>query len=512
MVEGASLEPQASEPATAVNRAARWGLALLMCGFLAFRLPFVLWQPGGQDEDLLSAPGLTMAREGVPRIPYIHSQLPSSSYHRADEAVMFYPPGGFIAQAAFFLMLPPSHTTARLASLAAAVVGIYLAYALGRRVAGPAGGLWTAGLYAASRPLFFVAVTSRPDALTSALGLGAIILLWDYTETHRTWRLLAAGALLGLGLFTHPVAVVHCLVCGFWVLLMPQPLMRRLIDAAMLTTIALLGCALWLPWIVRFYDIFRLQFFQNVVHRIPGSLWQRLAWPWPYIPTQAELLTEHCGIWQVGGLAVGLLAATVLAITSRETRLRRIVGLAWGSIYLLVGFLGPYQTKMYWCFPVVLVLVASSSVLARISHWLAGLLGRVPATVVIAMAVALLFAPHSGITMWWKLVRPQADARYDAPRFVAEMLRELPEDGRFAVDTAYILEVWLSGRDAALQEETEITPDRTYDYDWLLMSRNGLQKSLPEKMHGEFFRSFGDRDDPLSCYAELYRVARPSGD
>lgn len=483
-------------------------VGLLVLGFVAARLPFVLWLPGGQDEDLVSVPGLTLAREGVPRIPYMASRARTSMYNGTERAAMFYPPGGFLVQAAFFLWLPPSHATARIAGLIAAVVSIVLVFALGRKVYSVEAGLWGAGLYAASRPLMFVAVTSRPDALCAALGLGALLILVDYWTTCAAWRLIAAGVLLGLGLFTHPFAVVYCLLCGIWVLATPQPWRRRILAAALLTGVTLLTASLWLVFILQHPEEFQDQFLQNVVHRVPGSLAGRLLWAWPYLGSQLQYLREHAGLPQLALLTGGWISAAVMAVRSPDRKQRGAVLLAASSAYLLVGFLGGYQTKMYWNFVAALFCVATGGALAALVESVAR--RRMPLRAVLCVGLAMLCLPGAGLTMWWKLVRPDPEHRYHAPDFIAHLLQQLPAEGRFAVDTPFVLEMWLSGRDARLHEEMEIRPGQGYDYDWLLMGRNGLSKQHPQLMGGEYVQSFGDGTDPLACYAELYRV-RPPG-
>ncbi len=56
------------------NRYAWRDVMLCACAILTLlvlRLPINLHQPGIQDEQFFAVPGLTMLREGVPRIPYL---------------------------------------------------------------------------------------------------------------------------------------------------------------------------------------------------------------------------------------------------------------------------------------------------------------------------------------------------------------------------------------------------------------------------------------------------------
>lgn len=81
---------------------------------MLYACPLIYRQAGGQDEHLFAVPGWTVAREGVPRIPYVPGRDPASVFYRADEALFALPPAYFYWQAPFFLVLPAGYGTARL--------------------------------------------------------------------------------------------------------------------------------------------------------------------------------------------------------------------------------------------------------------------------------------------------------------------------------------------------------------------------------------------------------------
>ena len=60
------------------------GCLLLLLGlFVLLRLPALLHQAGGQDEQFFSIPGWTVYREGVPRIPYLPSRNRATFFENA---------------------------------------------------------------------------------------------------------------------------------------------------------------------------------------------------------------------------------------------------------------------------------------------------------------------------------------------------------------------------------------------------------------------------------------------
>jgi len=540
-------------------------LAAILLTYLAFRLPFVLKQPGGQDEQLFSVPGYTVATEGIPRIPYYPARNPKCVFYRTDECEFALPPGLFYLQAPFFWLFPAGYPTSRLPCLVAGMIAIGLVYALGRRAFGPAAGLWAAGMYAASRVLFFAAAFARPDEACAAFGLGAILVLWRYADEDGLKRIVSAGTLLGLGLLCHPFAVVYCLLCGIWVLIQFPLLPRRTFErletvtagegsglrdkqvatdsaltpgpspiaaptpkamstngrgenwlwtsirqsighAVVLTVTALAVLALWTPLILAYSDAFEKQFFNNVLDPAGPGLVRRLFWPIPYVAHQVQLVYEQAGVWQMAVMGVGLIGATLMTLRSGASAVsHRMMALIWAAIYLHTACQGLHPTKGYWCFTGALVFIAAGAVVALLTSRLSAI-GR-PFGCAAAIGIAALFVPQSGIRLWWAQIRPWPDSRYDGPRFVQELIAALPAEGRYVVEPAFVFDFWLAGRDVIVRVEPRDYLIDQYEYDWLVVSRDGLEKSIPSKLNGEFVRSFGPEDDPLACYAEVYRPA-----
>lgn len=484
-----------------------WLLAAIVAGFLALRLPAVILQPGQQDEQWFAVPGCTVAREGVPRIPYAPNRDPHSMFYRADEALFALPPGFFYAQAPFFLVLPAGYPTGRLPSLLSAVAAILLTYEFGRRAGGATAGLWGAGLYAASRVVLFPATFARPDMLCGTLGLGALLALWSWHDERRPNRLLLAGGLLGLGLLCHPFAAVYCVLSAVWVLLTGRGAREKMSSLALLVACSMLVAAAWLPLIVSHPEIFQSQFFNNVLSRSGPGLFSRLVFPWPYLLHQGRLLLEQAGVWQTGLMTAGLASATLLAWRQGGTP-RRLVFVAWAAVFLLAAFQGLHPTKGYLCFTGALVFAASGMVLAQsVQRLTAG--GRMarPAAWLVAAALFGLMLPGAGLRAWWVHVRHSRDPLYNGPRFVTQMLDDLPQEGRFVVDTQYVFDVWLSGRETVLNADP-LNPhsEAELPYDLLIAGREGLDKRSPERYRGVFVRSYGRSDDPFACYAEVYRA------
>ena len=197
-------------------------LLIVLAAFLGLRLPPTLHQAGGTDEEWYGIPGLTVAREGIPRVPYARATDDGSVFLGAERLLFAMPPLSYYAQAPFFLLLPPSYGTARLASLTAACVAILLVYAIARSLWDDrAAGLWGAGIYSACRLLYFPAMIARPDMLCGTLGLAAVWAMCRWSRGRRRRWLTSAGVFLGLAGLTHPFAIVFAMQLGAWAALAP---------------------------------------------------------------------------------------------------------------------------------------------------------------------------------------------------------------------------------------------------------------------------------------------------
>lgn len=110
------------------------------------------------------------------------------------------PPLFIYTLAVAFNLFGPTEAAARLPSLLCGVAGIVLAYGLGRRLYGEAGGLITAALMAASPYNVLFSATALTDPLMVALALGSC---WAASEGRPGW----SGALLGLAAATKQQAL-----------------------------------------------------------------------------------------------------------------------------------------------------------------------------------------------------------------------------------------------------------------------------------------------------------------
>lgn len=499
----------------------RWGLLPLLAICLAFvtlRLPIAVRQIPAQDEDYFAVPGLTILRQGIPRIPYMPSRNPQGAFYKADEMLFALPPLYFYLEAAMYAVAGPSTGAARSVSLLCGLAAIVAVHILATRLFRTrAAGLWSAGLYAASRVIYFPAMIARPDMLCGALGLGVLIGMHHWGVCQRKRWLLCAGVGIGFGMLSHPFAMVYALQSGVWALLVRGRLVERIGRAALLTAVAVATFALWGVLIVQHPEAFQGQFFNNVLNQSGPGLLSRMVWPVRSFGVQLPLFTEYAGSLQAAVMTGGLLAAIVIAVRTADPAFRMAAVLAGSAVYLHVATVGVHPTKGYWCYTGALVFVCLGGVISRFlqtpvntcvtsaivsSHPNAHRRLRTVATVAGAAAIML---PGAGLRTVVAHVRHWDDVNYDAPRFTQELIEAVPADAKLVVDPGYIFGFYRAGRTVALALDYEFFFSvRGTEYDYLVAGPYSIRDRVPEALNGRFVREFGDKQDLFACYAEIY--------
>lgn len=488
-------------------------LALILAAFLLMRLPVMLHQAGGQDESDFAVPGWTILQDGIPRIPYMPSRNTEGVFYKADVALFTLPPAYFYWQAAFYAVFGPSHGVARIASTAAGLMGLWIVYRLGRqaycdeRVA-----LLGVALYSASRFFYFPCLFARPDMLCGAIGLGAIACAWSWHRSGRMAALIGAGLLIGLGMLTHPSAIVYALQIGVWVLFGSQTWLSRFTNSAIVVLVSLVVFALWLPLILAYPEEFRVQFFNNVLDRSGPGLLSRLVWPWEPLRYQSRLLWEHAGPWQLALMAFGLVIATVhdlpRSIRQRWSDPALLMVLAWTSCYLLIACQGVHPTKGYWCYPGAFLFLAVARASVIVFDALRKTLGFEKLLAAAGgVLLALIMLPGSGVRTTVAYLTHWSDPNYDSQSFVSGILHDLPPDAVYAVDPAHVFEFYVAGRKTLAAETTPFSFDVSqHSFDYLVASRYDLERDVPGQLGAERLREYGDESDIFACYAVVYQA------
>ena len=489
-------------------------LGAIIIAFLAVRVPVVYCQPGGQDEDCYGFPGLTVLENGVPRLPHVPQRDPQRFFYYADDALFAEPPLYFYWQSIFYALLPDVYGTARLSSIAAGAAAILLLHTLALRwLADRSSALWAAGLYSLSRIFYFPAFTARPDMLCAAIGLAALYAFDRWRNGGRGGWFALSGVLIGLGGLAHPFAIVYAVQIAVWAGWSARG-WARLFQPALLAFLAIAVCLLWLPLILAYPDAFAAQFGNNILSPAGPGMLARFLMPWNSLAHHAKLMWEHAGPIQFSLLAAGTAAALRLDVR-RAGGGRKLLGLAVSSAFLLSVITGAHPTKGYWCYPAALLCLCLGR---SISQGWSSAVERAPGlrrlAIPASVLVVSLMTPGMGLRAWWAYVRNFGDVNYNAPRFADRMIDDLPANARYTVDVEYALDFYAADRRILMgQTLPDYFSAEKHPYDYLIVSRHGLRTDLAGQLNGRLIRTYGVRDDPFACYAEVYVPAdAPSSD
>ncbi|MCS7471129.1 glycosyltransferase family 39 protein [Stieleria sp. ICT_E10.1] len=497
-------------------------LAAPMLLFVVLRLPTLIHQPGVQDEQWFAVPGLTVWREGIPRIPYLPTRNRETLFENADVCLMALPPGLSYLQAPFFAIFPAGYATARIPLFLGALATIAIVFWIVKRIGGGDSAAGAAALIVSlSRPLLFTGLTTRPDLLCAVAGWLSIIAAWQMLRTAPAnsgrWA-LTSGALSGLAGLFHPFALVFAMQGGVAMLLGTATVMQKTKRAALYLAGNVLAISLWIPLIVSYPYEFRSQFFANVLDRAGPGLPARIVWPIPSLIHHAKLLSEFAGPLQCLLMASGLVLGSVFlwqqrGITASERK--GLIALVWSSVFLTATVAGLHPTKGYWIYPFVwIVAIAVVGIDDFISKRMvdAGLMpanGRASAVRGLLLAIAILMLlPGAGLRTTWVYLSRWKDPSVYAPAFIEGVLNDLPREGVFYADLSYVFDVYLSGRETRLcQEREQYWGDEPISYTYLLLSWEGEDAGWANQYDGLHVRRFGTREIPQNCFVDLYRPA-----
>ena len=523
----------------------------ILGAFLVVRLPVALRQPGGQDEEWYALPGLLVAREGVPRVPYAVDGGPNTVFQGADRILFAMPPASFYLQAPFFLVMPPTYGTARMASVAAGCIAIIVVFRLGVDLLhSQQAAFWAAGVYSVSRLFYFPATFARPDMICGMFGLLAVWGLWRWTLAgpRATLWLGLAGASLGLAGLSHPFAIVFALQLFPWLWIHSRRLRAGLVATLILTASTMATFAMWLPLVLSAPDLFRSQFLNNIVAPAGPGLLTRLVMPWSSVAHHLPQLITRAHPIQFSLFAVSWIGFGGLVWRGRkrpqpavsdcpQRGAQTLWWLAGSSAYLLIACQGHHPMQGYWCYPAALMSLCLGTLIAGAVGGGARPSTPVPprtpnddsvprdsvaesvperpqirGTIAVGL-IALAMLPGSGLRATWAYLAHPGDPAYDRAAFAEQLLAELPADAKLSVGIEFAVDVYglRSQRRRAANVVLGIRNPMYFDSttvptDYAILGRLGLSEGLDEAFGGEAVGVYGVADDEFACYAEVYRV------
>lgn len=483
--------------------------------FLLLRIPFVLHAPGQMDEQWFAVPGLTVWREGIPRIPYCPSRHRDTFFQNADRCLFALPPALHYVQAPFFGVFEPGYPTARMPSLLAGLIGLVVLGAWFRKLFEERF-VWVTALcmLAISRPWMFTSMTARPDLCCAVCSWLALFMIWQLgsgesvrpASSSGKRHSALAGAMCGLGLLFHPFALVTCIVCALGTLLFEGSLRERTLRFILFSMAASAAMCAWLPLILAYPEEFQSQFLSNVMERSGPGLFERILWPWQYLVLHVRYQWDYNSTPQFLLLVIGASLGALLWLRRQAFGLRyscvyvhkRHFLLIMGACcYLTATVVGVHPTKGYWIVPIAMAypLVVQG---ARMIMYFC------PKPILAILLVAIML-PGAGLRTWAGYITHWGEPRVHAGRFIHEVLRDYPQEGLFMADMSYVFDIYLSGRDTVLcQPRERFWKTDSPDFQYLFIAQEGNDFASPTDYQAHFLTRHGESSLPSDCWVEVY--------
>jgi Dolichyl-phosphate-mannose-protein mannosyltransferase len=477
--------------------------------FTLLRLPAVLHQPGGQDEQFFAVPGYTVWTEGIPRIPFYPARHRSTLFERSDRCLLAMPPGLFYCQAPLHAFFPPGYPTARLPLYIAGLIAIVLVYFISISLhASPLWAFVASIIFAISRPLLFTGTIARPDLLCVVCGLGAILVWLRSLGKPSTLPWIAIGGLCGLACLFHPYGLIFCIQAGLAAILSIGSIQARSLRVTFLIASVCIVLSLWLPLILEYPEEFRTQFFANIFDRAGPGLPSRLAWPFPSFSHHCRLIWEFVGPCQcllygttvtLGCVVVGLRMSALPERTppSSNATLKQLLSIVLSSIYLTAAVAGIHPTKGYWVYPTAMILVLAAVLASQF------LTTRLAQRILIT-TLLLLMIPGAGLRTAWVYIRYWGDPTYHAPSFIQNVLKDYPQEGLYLADLSYVFDIYLSGRKTILlKDRTDYADQIDLDCDYIFSAWEGNDAGWADQYGPHSVRHQGIRIPDQACYVDV---------
>ncbi len=334
----------------------------------------------------------------------------------------------------------------------------------------------------------------------------------SWRESKQLRWLILSGVAIGVGGLTHPFALVYAVQLAVWSMFVSKG-WRRFTSPAILAGVAMLVAATWIPLIRMYPEAFEVQFRNQFLGNQGGSLLLRILMPWESIwyHSFAEYgMVNHIEPWQ--SLLVGIPFALCLIWGIRKpSPFQTICWLILSSIYLMSVLVGPHHPVMgYWSYTAALMFLCTGRCVDLLLKWIQGesrpmSWSKRAYAMVVSMGLILSLIPGSGLKTLYVHLKHWDDINYNAPEFGKRLALSMPADSVSAVDTQYLLDFLANDRKALLAQTMPVYfRVEQFKFDYLLVSRSGMDTSIAKRLPVTLVRKIGVEEDPFACYCEIY--------
>ncbi len=489
--------------------------------YVVFRVPIASRFSQTTDEVYYAIPGVMVHRTGIPSIPYIPARDADYLYYKSDICLFFFPPLYFFIQGAVHSLIGDGLAQARFASTLGAVGFLFLVAWFGKRAVQDSRVVLCSVFWVSlSNLVVWCGNLCRPDIYCAAFGLLALLLFLKDVEHPSAKFLWGAGLSLGCAVMCHVVGLIAWGMIGLLSLGFIVQKRRGFLRSVSLFAIGCLPFLMWLPYILKYPEIFRTQFITHMFGQGSSELSHSIL----YFPiTVYRLYTVYYS--EIFGWPL-LLLLTVSACTFLYRHPPRIRALGSEnsidgrgrlcmlstclilSLFFHAFLVGRHYIFGYALFPLpFLVLVLAHQGFAVLDRF-PSLRGNVIPTVILVLVLTVPFLRGSWLRVTFAHYQHWNDPAYIISQQVDRVVQDIPDGSRVAVGKTAVMPVYLEGYHT-IYADPRWSPGYIGDYDYLLVGRWGREEILP--LYAEevrLVRSYGDRDDPFCVYLELYQRTR----
>ena len=375
----------------------RWFPALCVVTALVFLLAAIgdaLTRAPWWDEGYFANPAFNLAFRG-----YLGNSLEDTARHsklqyieHLDAYTYWTPPLYLVTLAGWFKLFGFSLFITRLLSVLWGLVLVGSWYDIVKSLTGDRHTALLGAAFIASDYSILISCTNgRPDAMTAALGSGALALYLRLRERSLSRAVLAGSSLLAASVLTHPLGLIACAAAGAVALVLDFRNLRP--RHAMLAAAPFAAGALaWGLYIVQAPSVFLSQFYGNVGHRVRGMAS-------PFQSVLAEIRQRYLAYYfTLDGLAgaarlkglvlIGYFGSLVWMMAfPRARRARGVVVLSLAAVVSVLGLAVLDKMKFPHYFVYVFPPLAALTAVCFRWFWTAT---RVPRSLLVATAAGLM--------------------------------------------------------------------------------------------------------------------------
>src|ERR1035437_4202542 len=245
----------------------RLPLALIMLVSMALASTSAYHRLPWSDEGDFANPALNLAKHGFMGTTVIEPQSSSGNGFpllRINERTYWVFPGQLVAQACWYLFVPPTMFLTRLLHILFVPVALSSFYVLLRRITGErVVALLAAALLGTDFIFYSGAGFARPEMLCLTFGLCGLAAYLALRERSLAWAVFVSHLMIGIGIITHPNGILYFVALMILSVYYDRKKLLRARHVVLVAAAYAIVITPWVIYIAQDVEAFRVQLLQN---------------------------------------------------------------------------------------------------------------------------------------------------------------------------------------------------------------------------------------------------------